>query len=231
MAYVYGHYKADTGDLFYIGKGTGDRAWEKRNRTFHWKNVVNKHGYRVEILADNLSDIDAYNMERTLIEQVGLENLVNVIHGGIGNTATDEWRQSVSAGLKRKYVEDESYRQHMQSLADAKRTNPEYIRKATERNKVTASKPDFGKKVSAGLRRLIDSDPEAYRKKNSDAQKGKKLSEEHKKKVGDAFRGKVLSEEHKKKISIARKKWWENKKAAAHFVASGYKVTINEQEK
>ena len=43
------------------------------------------------------------------------------------------------------------------------------------------------------------------RKKYSNQQKGKKLSEEHKKKIGLAFKGKKLSDAHKQKIRDSKK--------------------------
>ena len=64
MAYVYGHYKKDTGELFYIGKGSGKRAWRPDKRNRHWQYVVNKHGYVVKILEDNLTDEEAYEIGR-----------------------------------------------------------------------------------------------------------------------------------------------------------------------
>ncbi len=93
MAYVYGHYKADTGDLFYIGKGTGDRAWSNRKRNKHWRHTVNKHGYVVKILEDNLTEELAYVKEKQLIEEVGLENLTNMTDGGRGGTSGRECSQ------------------------------------------------------------------------------------------------------------------------------------------
>ena len=48
--YVYVHRTADTGRIFYVGKGTKNRAWTKGSRNLHWRNIVNKHGYTVEIV-------------------------------------------------------------------------------------------------------------------------------------------------------------------------------------
>lgn len=45
-----------------------------------------------------------------------------------------------------------------------------------------------------------------YGWENSDAHKGKKLTEEQKKKIGDAHRGKKRSEQAKKNMSVAQKK-------------------------
>ena len=56
MAYVYGHYRESDGKLFYIGKGIGNRAWDKIRRNRYWFRVVNKHGLIVKIIEDNLTE-------------------------------------------------------------------------------------------------------------------------------------------------------------------------------
>ena len=47
--YVYVHRTADTGRIFYVGKGTKNRAWTKGSRNLHWRNIVNKNGYHVKL--------------------------------------------------------------------------------------------------------------------------------------------------------------------------------------
>ena len=105
MAYVYGHYKAYTDELFYIGKGTGNRAWSKRSRNPHWQNVVNKHGLVVKILEDGLTEEQAYEKEKQLIAEVGLENLTNMVKGGKGFTSEDAKRWSQDPEWKQKNLE------------------------------------------------------------------------------------------------------------------------------
>jgi hypothetical protein len=108
-SYVYGHYKADTGELFYIGKGIANRAWEIYGRNPYWKNVVNKHGYTIQILYDNLSEQEAFEKEKELIDEVGLENLTNIVSGGKGMTSDDakrlsndpEWRKKITEHNRR----------------------------------------------------------------------------------------------------------------------------------
>jgi hypothetical protein len=63
--YVYKHLTADTGELFYIGKGKYKRAYDTscgRNRK--WKNIVNKHGFVVEFIKENLTEEEALNLEK-----------------------------------------------------------------------------------------------------------------------------------------------------------------------
>lgn len=87
--YVYGHYTKDTGDLFYIGKGTGNRAWMKNNRSKKWHEVVNSRGFTFKLLNENLESEEAIELERKLI----LENqkvLINRIIPNKVNTFTYE---------------------------------------------------------------------------------------------------------------------------------------------
>lgn len=123
MAYVYGHYKADTDELFYIGKGTGKRAWVKQSRNPYWHNIVNKHGLTVKIIEDGLTEEEAYNREKVLIEEIGLEKLANLAEGGNGLTSEvakqvmnrPEVKKKQSEGLKRKW-QDESFKEKMTTL-------------------------------------------------------------------------------------------------------------------
>lgn len=74
MAYVYLHTKPN-GEIFYVCKGTGYRAYDKNHRSSYWKRVVNKYGYEVKIFLDNISDEKALSVEMDLIEAIGLEGV------------------------------------------------------------------------------------------------------------------------------------------------------------
>ena len=62
--YVYVHYRLDTGNPFYVGKGTKYRASCRQDRNKYWHNIVNKYGYRIQILQNNLNKIQALNAEK-----------------------------------------------------------------------------------------------------------------------------------------------------------------------
>lgn len=75
--YVYGH-SDPSGKLFYIGKGSGRRAWS-RDRDRIWNHYVNTclHGdYRVVILADGLTSEAAEALEEEWIDREN-EGLIN----------------------------------------------------------------------------------------------------------------------------------------------------------
>jgi hypothetical protein len=80
--YVYEHLKPNTGEVFYIGRGCRNRAFESRSRNSHWKNIVNKYGIDVNIIYKNLSSSEANKKEKELIEFYGLDNLCNMTSGG-----------------------------------------------------------------------------------------------------------------------------------------------------
>jgi len=63
--YVYRHVRLDTSRPFYIGEGrmSKNRAYSKSGRNKHWKNIVNKCGYRVEIIISNLTKEQSLDKE------------------------------------------------------------------------------------------------------------------------------------------------------------------------
>lgn len=79
--YVYTH--SINGKVFYVGKGRGNRAYQTRSRNRHWHNVVNKYGQpTIEIVKDNLTNDESYELEKTLIKEYGISNLTNKSEGG-----------------------------------------------------------------------------------------------------------------------------------------------------
>ncbi len=70
--YVYGHFNKITNECFYIGKGTSSRAWNSSNsdRNDLWINYVKiNNGHDVRILISDLTEDEAFMIERILIEQ------------------------------------------------------------------------------------------------------------------------------------------------------------------
>jgi len=131
MAVVYQHKRLDTNDIFYIGIGDKKRPYQIRSRNRHWKNIVNKHSYKIEILFKDLDWKEACQIERYLIKYYGrkdlkLGKLVNMTDGGEGTlnkiiskearlktsklfkgkTQNDEWVVKRSKSLKLFYKEN-----------------------------------------------------------------------------------------------------------------------------
>lgn len=92
--YIYQHKKADTGEIFYVGKGTKTpkksygRAYSFENRNRIWSNTVKKHGLIVEIIKEFEVEEDAFVLECELISLYGRRDsggvLCNLTDGGEG---------------------------------------------------------------------------------------------------------------------------------------------------
>lgn len=88
--YVYCHKNPTNGDIFYVGKGSGSRAYITQSRGKYWRSYVKKHGIPVvEIIYSNLTEEQAFLLEKQLIEKLGRKDigngvLVNTTNGGEG---------------------------------------------------------------------------------------------------------------------------------------------------
>ena len=107
--FTYLHRRSDSGAVFYVGKGTAkrgrcERAYERSNRSKWWRNVAEKHGVTIEIVARFGNEEEAHSHERSLIAQYGRKNLVNLTDGGegcCGINPSPEARAKLSAAAKR----------------------------------------------------------------------------------------------------------------------------------
>lgn len=119
--YVYVHYKVSDGKPFYVGKGTAQRAWNKSTRNEYWKRVVAKHGLRVEIVFDHLTEEESFQVEKdTILEfkYFGYQ-LTNFTNGGEGSSGfkfSDEQKEKISSAHKGRKLSDEHRNMLSESL-------------------------------------------------------------------------------------------------------------------
>ena len=122
--YVYVYKKKSSGDVFYIGKGKGRRAWDfSRGRNKHTKRTARKHGVIVEILRQDMTECCALTLEKVAIHIYGLDSLTNICSGGLGSSGyvtPDDVRKKQSLAKKGKsrgplpqYVKDKISASHM----------------------------------------------------------------------------------------------------------------------
>ena len=90
MAIVYQHIRLDTNEIFYIGISIYlKRAFSKNNRSCYWKKIVNKIGFKVDILFENITWGEACEKEKEFIKLYGRKDLntgilINMTDGGGG---------------------------------------------------------------------------------------------------------------------------------------------------
>lgn len=130
--YVYVHRKATTGEIFYVGKGCGDRAWSKqRNRL--WSRTAKKHGCSVEIVQDGLQEWAAFEFECELIALHGrrdlkLGPLTNLSDGGEGGATgairSKETKEKLSANKKTFYANNPGAKTSARDKAIAQYADP-----------------------------------------------------------------------------------------------------------
>jgi len=106
MPHIYRHIRLDKNEPFYVGIGLDDipkRAYEtKKRRSQWWNNIVNKYGYSVDILFENVTIDFAKEKEKEFISlygriDLGTGTLCNQTNGGDG---INGWKASVETKLK-----------------------------------------------------------------------------------------------------------------------------------
>ena len=118
MPYVYRHIRSDYNIPFYIGIGADDRyirAYNKKNRSSHWKSIVKKTDYEVEILFEHEDYNFIKEKEVEFISlygrnDLGLGTLCNKTDGGdgcLGLVHTDEAKLKMSIPNKGKIISEE----------------------------------------------------------------------------------------------------------------------------
>lgn len=61
--YVYEWFIEKTGEIFYVGKGSGNRVTSMKDRNEYFKNIRKKYKCNYRIVKNNLKEEEAYNLE------------------------------------------------------------------------------------------------------------------------------------------------------------------------
>lgn len=187
MAYVYRHIRLDKNEPFYIGVGSDtnySRAFTKRSRNQHWKNIVNITEYDVEIMIDNVSFEYACEKEIEFITLYGridkkLGSLVNLTDGGQGTLG---WKHEIPYWLGKKLPESMKINLSNHAKTRIGEKNPFYGKNHTEETKLKIREKSLGRSVPNEIRSKIKESikkSELFKNREVNPKKG---SENHKSK-------------------------------------------------
>ena len=125
MFYVY-QYLRENGTPYYVGKGSGDRAWKKWSK----KDIKPpQDSSRIIIVRDGLNEQEAFDLEKNLISEYGRKDLgTGILHnktdGGEGSSGhkIGGWKWSEESKAKRRGA-----------------GNPAFGKPSSEKQKITSS--------------------------------------------------------------------------------------------
>ena len=222
--YVYEHWRPDADVCFYVGKGTGDRAWRLKTRAGYHKNVIEKlirndFAVDVRIVADELEEKVAHAIEIERIAYwrslgIALTNRTDGGEGISGYAHTAETRARLGAAAKGRLVSPETRAKMSEVLRAAWA--------AGERKLLT---DEVKAKISEALKGRVPSDDVraklvAAQRKRQDEGRGTILSEEAKAKISLSLTGKVRPDEVRAKISATMKGYVPSEEHRANLSAS-----------
>lgn len=151
--YIYVHRRADDNSLFYIGKGNKYRAWSKQGRSEWWNRIVNKHGLAVEIVVHQMTESDAFQLEKDLIDFYK-EYVINLTAGGDGG---GEWidpaRNSKHSEMMKQRWSSVEYRSKHDFHLKQLHSDPVHRRRISEMMRERHLDPEYTKRVGVAARK------------------------------------------------------------------------------
>ena len=133
--YVYEHIRLDNNTCFYVGKGKGKRS-DRVSRNEHHDRISKKYGHAVVIIADRLTEEEAFKLETERIEDyvitfgygINIEGyddydhklpyLTNFTWGGEGSSGynfSEDTKMKISNSLKGNIVSEETKKKQSNS--------------------------------------------------------------------------------------------------------------------
>ena len=150
--YVYGYIRLDTNTYFYIGKGKDNRYLRLDNRKQHFMNIINKVPCVVEILYNNLTEEEAFQLEvDTIYDLVFNEGYSIDIKGIKKNTngchlVNCTWGGEGTSGLSVKQSQETIDKRVAKNIGQ-KRTDNQKEKLSIARNKRLDEHPEERKRL------------------------------------------------------------------------------------
>lgn len=188
--YVYGYIRLDTNTYFYIGKGKDNRYLRLDNRKSHFMNILNKVDCVVEILYDNLTEEQAFQLEVDTIYDLVFNEGYSIDIKGFDkcekHLVNCTWGGEGTCGLVIKQTQD---------------TINKRVKKNTGRIRTKEQKET----MSLARKKRFQEHPDELEKWKK-CRIGCKTSEETKKKLSEKKKGIKQSEKQKKAIMEGKAK-------------------------
>lgn len=211
--YVYEHFRSDTNECFYVGKGTGSRAFQKKNnRNAHYMRIIDKlaasnHEVTIVIIRSDMTEDEAllFEMERIAFWREKNVALCNMTAGGDGvRTPSPETVEKMKIASSRRWSDPAK-------RLEAARKTKEALKDPALRDRI-ASKL-IGRKMPLEQRQKISlalsgkKRPKASIRMSREGNPfwGKSHSPEVLEKIAQKKRGTKLSEETRAKMKQAQR--------------------------
>lgn len=199
--YVYIWYIDETKEVFYVGKGTGNRVTSMKNRNPHFKNVRKKYKCSYEIVKyfDNEDEAYAYELKLGNEYKAKEQAWCCYVLGKADKFISKETRDKISARLKgvkvkRKRILTDEHKEKLRQAHLGKKDSE--LTKKRKSIALTGHKDTKETKLKKSLALTGVKNPMF----------GKKQSEEHIHKRMEKMIGRKVSEETKAKIGLANGK-------------------------
>jgi len=160
--YVYEWYIVPTGEVFYVGKGCGDRCTTIRGRNKFFLDMYNTHECAVRIIEDNLYEEDAFQLEHDTVLWYRAHNnyrLTNQTDGGDGirgHRFSEEHKAHMAEASKKRW-QNEGWKQEVirkRHLPDSTYQSKEFKEKISSLVQ-GESNPNFGHHWTEGMKSAL----------------------------------------------------------------------------
>ena len=202
--YVYCWFIKDTREVFYVGKGKNNRYKTRKRENKAFMNVIKNNDCDVQILQDNLSEKEAFDLEVKMISFYRTHSniLTNVCDGGpnppslSGIPKSDEWKRKRSKSQIDFYQNHPEYKEaqsnrfkeflkteqgkQFQEKSIASRKTAEFKRKLSIQCKLANNTKEYKERHSKLMREIYSSEVlrERERGKNNPRAQGVKQFDE-----------------------------------------------------
>lgn len=102
--YIYLHRRLSDNKVFYVGKGKLRRHLSRCGRNVKWNNIVNKHGFKSEIVYENLNEIEAFELEKDTIIEMRYhfqDYMSNMTDGGEGTSGNKQSAETIAKRISK----------------------------------------------------------------------------------------------------------------------------------